>query len=135
MLALHDHKVGKEFAQMYQDLLTAVSENDSKEIDRLCEKSLAKEWKDGLNWIKQEEIKGLELLNEDAIEEYGDIKIEVVDYYSTFGAYIDRETNKELGVVPNPSNFTRKRPNLRLYGPENPKLGDDGWPSYLPMNL
>ena len=59
MIARDNHKVGIHFARMYKALLRAVSKNDLKTIDSLCEKSLASEWKEGLDWIKTEGFNGL----------------------------------------------------------------------------
>lgn len=58
----------------------------------------------------------------------------MVDYYSSFGSFIDREKNANLGVSTTGSSFLRKKSgNFRSYMPGADHFGEDL--NSLSMNL
>ena len=85
---------------MYLDVLRSVTENDIQKLGSICEKNLYREFHQGIEWL-QPKVKNIEIMN---LEDYDPedksvIDIQVVDFYTFFGVYIDRELNRELGIV------------------------------------
>jgi hypothetical protein len=60
------------------------------------------------------------------------IDIQIIDYYTYFGAYIDRQLNRDLGVIHKTSTFLNK-PNFKSYTPMNTDYPEI--PDYLPMTM
>ena len=62
-----------------------------------------------------------------------EINIQIIDYYSTFGAFIDREKNSTLGVSENATFLGRRQgANFKSYMPGIDHIGGVG---ELEMNL
>ena len=43
------------------------------------------------------------------------IKVEIIDYLTTFGAYIERDTNFKVGLSQTLKSFSKRRPNYKTY--------------------
>ena len=71
-------------------------------------------------------------LEEFDFEDSDVIDVQIIDYYTYFGAYIDRQLNRDLGVVHKTSSFMNK-PNFKSFTPTNTDFPDI--PNYLPMTM
>ena len=79
----------------YLSLLKAVKEDSLADIESFCERTLYREIQAGLPKVYKE-AERIELLNEDLYP--GNLDVRVVDFNQTFGAFIDREENREREV-------------------------------------
>ena len=57
----------------------------------MCEKNLYKEFHQGLEWLGPQ-MKGLEVMNCNE-KDITEVNMQVIDYFSTFGCWSDREKN------------------------------------------
>ena len=103
-------------------------------IGKNCEKTLYREFNKGLEWL-QPQVKNIDL---EGLEDFDDddddfMKIQVIDQFTSFGCYVDRETNRVCGVQRHTSKFLN-RPNYTTYFPAS--LGERAdCPNHMEMQL
>jgi len=87
---------------MYINLLQAISSNDLEKIGKLTERNLYREFNAGIQQISTEvsEIQVLNKPEDKTVFTESTFKIDVIDYQTTFGAYINRDENRQYGVKP-----------------------------------
>ena len=119
-LDFKDYNLKQEFSFMYLKLLHAIKENDMEKIGKICEKTLYREFNQGLEWMGPQ-VNKIELMNEPCLDPFddSDFKVSIKDYYTTFGAFIDRETNRQNGIRAAELRFGKNRPNFRTYTPSD----------------
>ena len=78
---------------------------DKSTLKEICEGNLADHFSKGYDWmlpnIDKIKLKGAEaIIREGNVDEglLDKIEIRVIDYYHTFGAFIDRGKNRQLGI-------------------------------------
>ena len=79
-------------------------------IHTVCEKSLATEFCEGIEWIAPQ-INKIELLGEEQFNdllEDDEFKIELVDFAETSGAYIERARNRDADLRPVNPKFVKR---------------------------
>ena len=88
------------FTLAYIDLLQSIAENDTRNISDICEKNLYREFYSGLQELNFN-FKSVEVLNlsDDMEENMKNIDMKVLDYYSYFGADVDREKNRQDALI------------------------------------
>lgn len=89
-------KTGVRFA--YQSYLKALSENDDSMLRSTCEQNLywaSKDSIDSLRDFDDEFDYELRVLNE---EDHSKIKVKVLHFRETYGAFIERHKNQEMGL-------------------------------------
>ena len=113
---IEEYKLRQKFGSLYLELLSAMCKSDLHKMGDLCEKTMYNEFYESLEWITPQ-VKAIELINEDQFDpaDESKFKITVVDFMQTFGAEIDRETNRLNAVQRRSSSFMNSRPNYRIY--------------------
>ena len=76
-----------------------MADSDKTAIHNICEKTLATEFSEGINWMAPQ-VNKIELLGEEKYDHYDedDFKIELVDFAETSGAYIERARNRDADL-------------------------------------
>ena len=114
--------------------MKSISENNLDQLGKLCEKTLYREFQQGIEWL-QPRVKQIEVMNIDKFD-FDDkeiIDIQIVDYMTTFGAYLDRELNQTYNVQKTESRF-KKRKNFTTYQFSNME-SPEGIPTEMTMNI
>jgi hypothetical protein len=111
----------------YISLLSSIAEQDMAQVGQICERTLYREFFQGLQNVNYD-YKEVQVLNlqDDFEENLRNIKMQVVDCSSYFGAEIDREANRLSGL----SEVSTRRKHYRQF-----IKGDIQWGQSVPVNV
>lgn len=127
-IKLPDPNCAHIFRRTYVELLNAIAKQDKTNLRILCEGNLSTEFRQSLDRIMPQ-VQAIEVFNkpdENASESDLEklIKVEVIDFDQTTGAYIDRAKNADFDVRPISLPF--KRMAVRAYQQDVTKVGQEG---------